>query len=106
MNTKPFGNETPRPTYSAKGRADWTPQPKETKEESHRNMLQYAEECLYTLKNGEPSQVKFSDPPASPVGAEGEYKPEESKYKHCINCGNEEHLDDQCCFCTERERES
>ena len=34
MNTKPFGIEKPRPTYSAKDRADWTPQPKETKEES------------------------------------------------------------------------
>ena len=31
MKTKPFGIETPRPTYSVKDRADWTPQPKETK---------------------------------------------------------------------------
>ena len=32
MNTKPFGVKTSRPTCSAKDRADWTPQPKETKE--------------------------------------------------------------------------
>ena len=98
MNTKPFGIETPRPTFSAKDRADWIPQPKETKDESYRKHLQYAEERLNTLKNGEPNHVKFLDPPTSLVGAEGEYKPKEPKYKHCFNCGNDEHLADQCCF--------
>ena len=34
MNTKPFDTETPRLTYSTEDRADWIPQPKETKEES------------------------------------------------------------------------
>ena len=53
MNTKPFSIETKRPTYSAKDRVDWTPQPKETKEEKCRKHLQYAEEWLNTLKNGE-----------------------------------------------------
>ena len=47
-----------------------------------------------TLKNGEPNQTKFSDPPASLVGTEGEYKPREPMYECCFNCGNEEHLAD------------
>ena len=46
----------------------------------------------------------FSDPPASPVGAEGEYKPKEPKYKCCFNFSNDGHLADQCSFCVERER--
>ena len=85
MNTKPFGIETQRPTYSTKDRADWTQQPKETKKESHRKHLQHAKECLSTLKNGEPNHMKLSDPPTSPVGAEGEYKPKEPKYECCFN---------------------
>ena len=75
MNTIPSGIETPRPTYSAKDRADWTPQLKETKEETCRKCLQYAVEWLNTVKNVEPNHVKFSDPPALPVGTDGEYKP-------------------------------
>ena len=75
MNTKTFCIETPRQTYSSKDRADWTLHSKKTKEESSRKHLQYAEDWLNTLKNGEPNHVKFSDPPASPVGTVGEYKP-------------------------------
>ena len=79
MNIKPFDIETPRATYSAIDRADWTPQPKDTKEELCRKHLQYAGERLNTLKNSESNQVKFSDPPVLPVGAEGDYKPKEPK---------------------------
>ena len=48
--------------------------------------------------------MKFSDPSASPVGAEGEYKPKEPKYEHSFNCSNDRHLVDQCYFCMEREK--
>ena len=41
------------------------------------------------MKNGEPNHVKFSDPPASLVGAEGEYKPKEPKLMCCFHCGND-----------------